>query len=251
VAERLQKWLASAGCGSRRGIERLIAEGRIQVNGKVAELGQKVSGREHIVIDGRTVPATRSAKTNLSPEVLIYHKPAGEICSRADPQGRPSVFDALPRLSGRRWVSVGRLDLQTSGLMIFTTDGELANTLMHPSSGFEREYAVRVRGEVTDDTLRKLRRGVELDDGLARFERLDAAGGEGQNRWYHVVVTEGRHRVVRRLWEAVDCRVSRLIRVRFGPVVLPRSLPRGRSESLTGKRLARLLSTAGIETTPG
>jgi 23S rRNA pseudouridine2605 synthase len=235
---RLQKWLAGAGIGSRRQIDAWIASGRVKVNGRVAAPGQKVSGGERISIDGERVRA-RPARS-AAPRVLVYHKPVGEVCTRSDPAGRPTVFDALPRLTGARWISAGRLDIDTSGLLIFTTDGTLANALMHPSAELQRVYAVRVRGEPDPATLRRLRTGVELDDGVARFETIETGGGAGANRWYHVTVCEGRNRVVRRLWEAAGCQVSRLIRIRFGPLELPRRLPRGRYRELDRDEVATL-----------
>lgn len=215
------------GLASRREVERWIIAGRLQVNGKPAVLGQKVSGLEHITLDGRPLPGAGRRRTG-RPRVLLYHKPVGEICTRSDPAGRPTVFDRLPPLVTARWISVGRLDVNTSGLLILTTDGELAHALMHPAGGFEREYAVRVRGEVSQELIGRLCAGIELEDGTARFDSVIPAGGSGSNYWYRVVTFEGRNRIVRRLWEAVDCQVSRLIRVRFGPVSLPRELSRGR-----------------------
>jgi 23S rRNA pseudouridine2605 synthase len=235
---RLQKWLAGAGVGSRRQIDAWIAAGRVKVDGRVAEPGHKVSGGERISIDGERVRA-RPAR-GAAPRVLIYHKPVGEVCTRSDPEGRPTVFDALPKLIGARWISVGRLDIDTSGLLVFTTDGALANSLMHPSAELQRVYAVRVRGLPDQDALQKLRSAVVLDDGPARFETLEAGGGQGANRWYHVTVREGRNRVVRRLWEAVGCQVSRLTRIRFGPLELPRHLPRGRYRELKQDEIAML-----------
>ena len=240
MSERLQKWLAGQGLGSRRQMEAWITDGRITVDGKPAILGQKVSGRERIKVDGRLLRG--SPERTPRPKTVMYHKPAGLICTRADPQGRPTVFDQLPHLSRGRWISVGRLDFQTSGLLLFTTDGELAHRLMHPSTGLIREYSVRVLGEVGPASLKKLRRGIDLEDGRARFETLEFAGGEGQNRWYKVSVTGGRNRVVRRLFEAVGHRVSRLIRTRFGPICLPRPLPAGKSRALSPGELSALLN---------
>lgn len=219
-------------------MEAWIADGRITVDGKPAVLGQKVSGRERIKVDGRLLRVSSNRAPR--PKTIMYNKPAGEICTRADPQGRPTVFDNLPHLSRGRWIGVGRLDFQTSGLLLFTTDGELANRLMHPSSGLIREYSVRLRGEIDAAAQKKLRRGIELEDGVARFETLEFAGGDGQNRWYKVSVTEGRNRVVRRLFAALGHRVSRLIRIRFGPISLPRPLPAGRSRPLSPGEISAL-----------
>jgi 23S rRNA pseudouridine2605 synthase len=245
MAERLQKFLATAGLGSRREIEGWITGGRIRVNGKPAVLGQKVSGAERITLDGRAV-RTASPRRRPKPRVLVYHKPIGEVCTRTDPEGRPTVFDTLPRVTGARWIIVGRLDIDTSGLLLFTTDGELAHALMHPSSELEREYAVRVRGPVGEESLRQLLAGIQLDDGPGRFASVTEEGGDGANRWYRVVVAEGRNRIVRRLWEAVGCQVSRLIRVRFGPVRLPRHLPRGRHVEMNLRQLAEVYAAVEL-----
>lgn len=236
--------LASAGLGSRRTIEDWIRAGRVTVNGKPAVLGQKVSGRERILVDGRQVPALR--RTRPAPRVLLYHKPAGEVCSRRDPEGRPTIFDNLPPLQGSRWINVGRLDLATSGLLLLTTDGQLANALMHPSRELEREYAVRVQGTVTPELIQRVRAGIELEDGKAAFDRIESAGGDASNQWFSVVVSEGRNRLVRRVWEAVDCRVSRLIRVRYGPVLLPRSLRPGHHRLLRDSECTALYAAAGL-----
>jgi 23S rRNA pseudouridine2605 synthase len=245
VPERLQKWLAGQGLGSRRQMEAKIAEGRVTVNGRVAELGCKVSGSERIAVDGRLLRKPNNQE--LRAKVLLYHKPAGEICSRADPQGRPTVFEKLPRPAQGRWIGVGRLDFQTSGLLLLTNDGELANRLMHPSAELVREYSVRVLGEVSDSALKKLRRGLELEDGVAKFDQVEFAGGEGSNRWYRVTVKEGRNRLVRRLWEAAGYRVSRLMRVRFGPIRLPRGLRQSRYRFLSPDEMAQLYAAVGLE----
>lgn len=244
VTERLQKVLAGAGVGSRREIEQWIKAGRITINGNIATLGQKVSGREKILIDGRPVPALR--KTRPTARVLLYHKPSGEVCTRSDPEGRPTVFDRLPPIQGGRWINVGRLDLATSGLLLLTTDGALANALMHPSREIEREYAVRVQGTVSDAILERIRAGIPLDDGIAKFDSVERTGGEGSNQWFSVIVSEGRNRLVRRVWEAVECRVSRLIRVRYGPVELSRSLRPGHQRLLKEQELASLYAAAGL-----
>lgn len=244
TTERLQKVLAGAGVGSRREVEQWIKAGRITINGNVATLGQKVSGREKILIDGKPVPALR--KTRPSPRVLVYHKPSGEVCTRSDPEGRPTVFDHLPPIQGSRWINVGRLDLATSGLLLLTTDGALANMLMHPSREIDREYAVRVQGTVSDATLERIRAGIPLDDGVGRFDRVERTGGDGSNQWFRVVVSEGRNRLVRRVWEAVECRVSRLIRVRYGPIELSRSLRPGHHRLLRDKEVEALYDAAGL-----
>ena len=246
MSERLQKWLAGQGLGSRRQMETWIVDGRIIVDGRAAILGQKVSGRERIKVDGRLLRVSPDRAQR--PKTIMYHKPAGVICSRADPQGRPTAFDELPHLSRGRWIGVGRLDFQTSGLLLFTTDGELANRLMHPSSGLVREYSVRVMGEILPATLKNLRRGIDLEDGPARFDTIEFAGGEGQNRWYKVSVSEGRNRIVRRLFEAGGHRISRLIRIRFGPLSLPRPLPAGKSRPLSPGELSALLTALEPQT---
>lgn len=227
MSEKLQKVLARAGHGSRREIESMIAAGRVSVDGKIATLGDRVESSKSlkIRIDGHLVSIAESA-TEVC-RVLAYYKPEGELCTRSDPESRPTVFDRLPRLRGSRWIAVGRLDVNTCGLMLFTTDGELANRLMHPSREVEREYAVRVFGQVDDDKIRQLSKGVQLEDGPAAFKTLKFGGGEGINQWYNVTLTEGRNREVRRLWEAVGVQVSRLMRVRYGDITLPKGLPRG------------------------
>ena len=218
AGERLQKVLANAGLGSRREIEGWISAGRVSVDGQVARLGDRVSADARIEVDGRPVGTARLGVP--THRVIVYNKPEGELVSRADPEGRPIVFQNLRKLRQGRWISVGRLDLNSSGLLLLTTDGELANRLMHPSQSVEREYAVRVLGRVDDEALRRLTHGVELEDGPARFEEIVDTGGSGANHWYHVVIVEGRQREVRRMWEAVGVRVSRLIRVRYGNVLL-------------------------------
>ncbi|WP_316674288.1 23S rRNA pseudouridine(2605) synthase RluB [uncultured Tolumonas sp.] len=225
MSEKLQKVLARAGVGSRREMETVISEGRVSVNGKIATLGDRVDASAAIRVDGHqiTVPSV----TDVICRVLAYHKPEGEVCTRHDPEGRPTVFDRLPRIKDSRWVAVGRLDVNTSGLLLFTTDGELANRLMHPSHEVEREYAVRVFGEVTEGMLQKLRHGVQLEDGPAKFDKITAGGGEGLNQWYNVTLCEGRNREVRRLWESLEVQVSRLMRIRYGDIKLDKTLPRG------------------------
>lgn len=243
--ERLQKVLANAGFGSRRDIEKQIAAGEVTVNGQVAKLGDRVTPEDSIRLGKLKVGSWRLQKQQA--QVIIYNKPEGELVTREDPGGRPTVFSRLPKLVGSRWIAVGRLDLNTSGLMIFTTDGVLANKLMHPSQLIEREYAVRVNGDITNDKLEQLVNGVELEDGPARFEDIVESGGEGRNRWFHVVLMEGRNREVRRLWEAVGLKVSRLKRVRFGPLFLDSSLAIGRCRELTEEELGELLSATGAQ----
>lgn len=229
MAERLQKWLAGLGLGSRREIESWISAGRVSVDGTSAELGQRVTGAERILIDGKIV---RVPRREARARTLMYHKPPGEICARRDPEGRRTVFQSLPKVLDSRWITVGRLDYQTSGLLLLTTDGELAHRLMHPSGNWQREYAVRVQGEPTEEQLQQLCRGVELEDGLARFDSLMVTDTDGANKSYRVSISEGRNRIVRRLFEAVGCRVNRLMRVRFGPIVLPRNLRPGKYREL-------------------
>jgi 23S rRNA pseudouridine2605 synthase len=223
--DKIQKVLANAGVGSRRQIEQWIREGRVIVDGRKAEIGERVSTSAHLKIDGREIELVKS--TQKRQRVLLYHKPEGEICSRSDPEGRPTIFERLPLIRNGRWITIGRLDLNTTGLLLLTNDGELANKLMHPSYEIEREYAVRIHGQVAPDVLTKLRKGVELDDGLAKFDSVTDAGGTGANHWYHVMVKEGRNRLVRRLWESQGLEVSRLMRIRFGPISLPPTLKRG------------------------
>jgi 23S rRNA pseudouridine2605 synthase len=232
----VQKFLARLGHGSRRQIEEWIRAGRIQINGRNAVLGDTVTAEDQVAIDGRRVIAASAP----SCRILLYNKPEGEICTRSDPEGRPSIFDRLPSPGGQRWVSIGRLDVNTSGLLLLTTDGDLANRLMHPSGGIDREYLVRVLGEVSPEMLERLRTGVELEDGPAAFERVYEIGGRGSNRWYGSVLREGRKREVRRLWEAVGVRVSRLKRIRFGPISLPSHLLRGQFMELDEATIATL-----------
>ncbi|GLP94919.1 23S rRNA pseudouridine(2605) synthase RluB [Paraferrimonas sedimenticola] len=235
MSEKLQKVLARAGHGSRRELEQVIAAGRVSVDGKVAQLGDRVEADAKIRLDGHAVQVR--SQDEMVCRVLAYHKPEGEICSRKDPQGRPTVFDRLPKLKGARWVAVGRLDINTSGLLLFTSDGELANRLMHPAQEVEREYAVRVFGEVSEEQLQALRTGVMLEDGEAAFDTIKPMGGEGLNQWYHVTLKEGRNREVRRLWESQELQVSRLMRIRYGDIELAKSLPRGGWEELNLTRV--------------
>jgi 23S rRNA pseudouridine2605 synthase len=238
MSEKIQKVLANAGLGSRRQIEDWLRQGRISVNGAVAKLGDRMTMDDTVRVDGRDINLIKS--TAQKSRVILYHKPEGEICSRSDPEGRTTVFDHLPTLRNGRWISVGRLDYNTSGVLLLTNDGELANRLMHPSSEIEREYAVRVKGQVTPDMLQKLKKGVRLDDGPAHFDDIADAGGEGSNHWYHVLVREGRNRMVRRLWESQGVIISRLIRVRFGHITLPRTLRRGKWTELTPDEVLEL-----------
>lgn len=245
MTEKLQKVLARAGKGSRREIEALISQGRVSVNGNVATLGDRVTGSEQIRVDGHQVE-TQPEKEVIC-RVLVYHKPEGEMSTRKDPEGRPTVFDRLPKLQGARWVSVGRLDVNTSGLLLFTTDGELANRLMHPRHEIDREYAVRVFGEVNEAMLQRLRKGVMLEDGMGKFDTLKHSGGEGMNHWFHVTLKEGRNREVRRLWESQDMQVSRLIRVRYGKIDLPRTLPRGGWAEMPLEQVNYLRKEVGLD----
>ncbi|AFZ82640.1 pseudouridine synthase [Candidatus Kinetoplastidibacterium crithidiae] len=224
INPKLHKVLAELGIGSRREMEDLIVAGRISVNGAPAHIGQRVKPSDLIRLNGKLI---RRANIRKSPRILVYHKPAGEIVSNKDPQGRESVFANLPKMELGRWISVGRLDINTEGLLIFTTSGDLANYFMHPRYNFEREYAVRIVGELTDLQRKSLKEGVSLDDGIARFESLESLGGESTNRWYKIVIKEGRNREVRRMFENIGIMVSRLIRVRYGDISLPRNLRRG------------------------
>lgn len=235
---KLQKALADIGQGSRREIEAWIAAGRVSVNGQAAHTGQRVGPDDKVRVNGKLVQLKFSQRL---PRVLVYHKPEGEIVSRDDPEGRPSVFARLPRLKAGRWIAIGRLDFNSCGLLLFTNDGGLANRMMHPRYHVEREYAVRVLGEVTDDMIKQLRAGVELDDGPAHFTRLLESGGEGANRWFTVSLSEGRNREVRRMFEAVGLTVSRLMRVRYGAVSLPPRLKRGQVMDLSSDEVKTLL----------
>ena len=241
MSEKIQKVLARLGVASRREIERWIKEGRIEVNQRVATIGDRITSKDKVSVDGRRL------KLNVPQEVriIIYHKPEGEVVTRDDPEGRKTVFESLPAIENSRWINVGRLDINTSGLLLFTNDGEVANQLMHPSSHIDREYAARVFGEMTTDKVKNLVRGVELEDGMARFEDVVASGGSGANRWFHVVIAQGKNRIVRRLFESQDCKVSRLMRVRFGTIVMPDGLIRGRWKEVSGKLKQDLLSSLG------
>lgn len=223
--EKLQKVLARSGHGSRRELEAKISAGRVRVNGKVAHLGERVGPGADIRIDGHRVEV--KTEEEVPCRVIVYHKPEGELVTRKDPEGRPTVYSSLPYLNNSRWVAIGRLDINTSGLLLFTTDGELANRLMHPKYEVEREYAVRVFGEVNDAIIQRLRQGVMLEDGKANFLKVKRQGGEGLNRWFHVSLTEGRNRQVRRMWESQGLLVNRLIRIRMGEQLLPKGLVQG------------------------
>lgn len=235
MTEKIQKVLAHAGIASRRQIESWIEAGRISVNGQLATIGDRIALHDQVFLDGREIKLQRSRQQKT--RVLLYHKPEGELCTRHDPENRPTIFERLPLIRNSRWISVGRLDFNTAGLLLLTNDGDLANHLMHPSSEIEREYAVRVRGLVLPETLATLKKGLMLEDGPAHFDDIIDVGGSGSNHWFHVIVKEGRNRLVRRLWEKAGFEVSRLIRVRFGPLALPPYLKRGKSMELTQEEL--------------
>lgn len=243
--ERIQKMLANAGLGSRRQLEAWIKEGKVRVNGRVAGLGDRISSRDRVSLNGRTLVLKRMLPTQM--RVIAYYKPAGEICSSDDPEHRKTVFSALPRLNKGRWINIGRLDINTTGLLLFTNNGELANRLMHPSHNVEREYAVRVIGRASAVQLETLKQGILLDGVKAGFTTITDAGGEGINHWYHVIITEGRNREVRRLWESQGLTVSRLIRVRYGAYALPRKKRPGQVWELDEKEIGQLLRQAGME----
>ncbi len=242
--QRLHKLLAMQGMGSRRDMEELIASGRVTVNGAPAAVGQGVTQYDIVRIDSRPVRLNFEAEL---PQVLIYHKPEGEIVSQDDPEGRATVFDKLPKIKQGKWIAIGRLDMNTSGLLIFTNSGELANRFMHPRYEVEREYAVRIFGELTEGQMLQLTQGIELEDGPASFDSISPQGGEGANHWYQVIIREGRNREVRRLFEAFQLPVSRLMRVRFGPVNLPPRVKRGAMLKLEQKQIVDLLEWAGLE----
>ncbi|MFM9836458.1 MAG: 23S rRNA pseudouridine(2605) synthase RluB [Methylophilaceae bacterium] len=243
ASQRLHKLLALAGMGSRRDMEKLIEDGRVSVNGHLATVGAAVIESDQVRVDGRLVQLPFAPEL---PQVLLYHKPEGEIVSADDPEGRASVFDKLPRIKQGKWIAIGRLDMNTSGLLIFTTSGELANRLMHPRYEVEREYAVRILGELTEGQMLQLTQGIELEDGVAKFESIYSNGGEGANKWYQVVIKEGRNREVRRLFEAFQLPVSRLMRVRFGPIALPPRVKRGLMLKLEQKEVVKLLEWAEL-----
>lgn len=247
VGEKVHKVLAELGLGSRREVEGWIRQGRVNINQEIAQLGQRVGARDEVAIDGEVVELNQKC----SRRVIIYNKPVGEVCTRSDPENRPTVFDHLPKLLNERWILVGRLDINTSGLLLLTTDGELAHKLMHPSTeAFDREYAVRVTGKLTEETCEKLKQGVQLEDGFAKFTDIQYYNGRGVNHWYHVVLMEGRNREVRRLFESQGLNVSRLKRVRFGSVFLPKNLTVGSWCEMDQKGVNQLASIAKLEIKP-
>ncbi len=249
MSERIQKLLAQAGFGSRREIEDWLRDGRVRVNGETAQLGDRASGGDRIELDGRVLVAEHHKAA--TPRFLAYNKPVGQICTRSDPEGRETVFEALPRLKGSRWVAVGRLDVNSSGLMLFTTDGELANALMHPSREVPRTYAVRIAGNPSEAEINALIEGVVLDDGPANFDSVEASGGRGLNHWFHVSLKEGRKREVRRLWQHFGYTVSRLIRLAYGPVTLGRDLRQGYFRDLHEHEIRALYQCVGLELPEG
>lgn len=239
MSEKVQKVLAQAGLASRRQIEAWIKEGRITINGRQTTIGDRMTYHDKVCVDGREIKLIKSRRQKS--RVLLYHKPQGEMCTRKDPEGRRTIFESLPMIRNSRWICIGRLDYNTSGLLLITNDGGLANKLMHPRSQIEREYAVRIHGQVSEENLQKLQKGILLEDGIARFEQITDAGGNGANRWYHVIVREGRNRLVRRLWESLGLTVSRLIRIRYGSVYLPQGLRRGHYKELHEDEVAKLI----------
>ena len=240
MSEKLQKVLARAAFGSRREIESWIVQKRIRVNGKIAQIGDRVSDADQIFVDGKRV-TSRQGPDKRKHRYLLYNKAENEICSKKDPQGRATVFDKLPPLKHGRWISIGRLDFNTTGLLLFTTDGDIANLLTHPSSMIEREYAVRVMGTVESSMIKRMHEGVRIDSEIYRFTDIQYFGGDGLNRWYHVVVMTGRNREVKKLWESQGVKVSRLKRVRFGPIFMPSKLKRGQYQDLSQKEVEKLL----------
>lgn len=248
MSEKIQKVLSTFGYGSRREIEGWIEQGHIQVNGKLAKIGDRMEITDTISIKGRRIVLNLVAQA--APKVLIYYKPEGIVCTRHDPEGRETVFKKLPPLRGARWIMVGRLDFNTSGLLLFTTDGALANALMHPRQQIDREYAVRIYGTLSDEQMTLLETGVPLEDGPAAFKKISDEGGEGQNHWYHATITEGRNREIRRMFEYCDVLVSRLIRIRYGCVPLPTTLSRGQMCDLPLPQIKTLYQQAGLPIPP-
>lgn len=244
TSARVQKMLSRAGLGSRRQIEQWIIEGKIFINGRIAKLGDRCNIHDRVMLNGHQINLIK--RGSVPTRVLLYHKPIGEVVSRRDPEGRPVIFTQLPKLETGRWVAVGRLDIATQGLLLVTTNGELANRLMHPGRQIEREYAVRIFGHVSEAVLKRMTEGVQLEDGPAHFDKVEAAGGEGANQWFHVVVKEGRNRLVRRLWESQGVTVSRLIRLRFAEISLPARLKARTFLELSPEELSRLMRSVGL-----
>ena len=245
MSEKLHKVLAAQGLGSRREMERWIEAGRVKVNGNLATLGLRIEPEDKIIVDGK--PLRKSSEQQHRPRVILYNKPEGEISSRKDPDGRSTIFENLPPLPGQRWIAVGRLDYNTTGLLLFTNDGGLANGLMHPAQEIEREYLCRVMGEVDDAMLRRLREGVFLEEGTAKFNKVEPRGGDGINRWYQVILTRGRNREVRRLWESQGLMVNRLKRVRYANTIIPPMVKPGDWIDLNTKEMINLYKTAGLK----
>ncbi len=247
-SEKLQKILANAGLGSRREIEKWIADGRVSVNGSIASLGERATDKDTIRVDGRVIKIKPSDEVYT--RIIAYHKPLGEVSTQKDPEGRPTVFEKLPRTSFGRWISIGRLDINTTGLLLFTNNGELAHRLMHPSYQVERKYAVRIHGEVTDEMLKNLRDGVLIDGDMCQFNYIQPGGGEGANQWYEVGLSEGKNREVRKLWQSQEVDVSRLIRIEYGPVDLPKSLSRGRWMDLSEEQIQQVADLVKLSVKP-
>jgi len=245
-SEKLQKILAQVGLGSRRAMEVIIAEGRVLVNDQVAKLGDRIQPTDRVVVDKKPIRNIRNFFAAPEPQVIIYHKPTGQVCTRKDEEGRSTVFEYLPKPESGRWIMIGRLDINTSGLLLFTNHGELANRLMHPKYAVEREYAVRILGNVDEEMLQRLKTGVMLEDGMAKFDAIQFAGGEGANSWFHVILHEGRNKEVRRLWESQGVAVSRLIRVRYGQIHLPGYLRTKKWQALDKKDIQSLLKKVGL-----
>lgn len=248
MSEKIQKVLARAGLGSRREVERMVAERKVSINGKIIEVGARVEEGDVIRVGGKIINSRLLEERPT--RVLIYNKPEGEVCSRRDEKGRATVFDRLPVIKSGRWIGVGRLDINTTGLMLFTTNGELADRLMHPKYEVTREYMVRVFGDVTNEQLSLLKNGVELDDGMAKFSHIAPQGGQGKNTWYRVGLQEGRNREVKRLWESQGLKVSRLNRITYGPIEIPRGLKLGRYRDLEPFLIIKLLKSVGLQGKP-